>query len=325
MPPTSSFLYNQYLTNFGVAGFEMNPDLVATKIFPVVHVDKQSGLYRVWDSTAMFRDDFEVLPLGTESAGTDFNWSNDTYFAARHGLHIDIDYAELQNTDADINLKTMAAQTLGTKGRLYLERKTFAALFTTGIWKDYTGVSGAPGANQFKQWNDAASTPIVDIQAAEDYVIGITNGISPNTLVVSQAVWRTLQNHASVLARYTYVADTSTLSTAQVAAVLGVDNIYVVRTQYTSSIEGATKATTATLGKVAWLGYIPPVLNEFTPAPATIFSWDGVSGLPGVSDTVPIQEIEMPAIHSTRVEALMAFGIKVTSAPLGVFFASAVA
>jgi hypothetical protein len=326
MPTPSMYLYNQFLSNYGVAGFQMNPDLVATKIFPIVHVDKQSGLYRLWDSEAMFRDDFEVLPLGTETAGTDFKWSSDTYFAARHGLHIDIDDAERSNTDADIDLETLASQTLGSKGRLYLERKVFASVFTTGVWgKDYTGVSGAPGANQFKQWNDATSTPIVDIQAGEDVMIGSTNGIAPNTLVVSQPVWRALQNHASVVARYSYVSDTSTLTTAQVAAVLGVDNIYVVRTQYTSNIEGATKASTATLGKVAWLGYIPPTLNQFTPAPATIFSWDGVGLFPGVTDTVPVSKIRMDPIHSDRIEAIMAFGVKVSAPALGVFFASAVA
>jgi hypothetical protein len=41
--------------------------------------------------------------------------------------------------------------------------------FTTGVWTGaVTGVSGAPGANQVKQWNDAARRPIEDVKANSD-------------------------------------------------------------------------------------------------------------------------------------------------------------
>ena len=326
MPLPSVTHYDSFLTGLGVAAFQQPPfGYVMKNIFPTIRVNRQSDKYRIWDDEDFLRDDFEVLPISTESAGTDFKFSSDTYYATRYALHVDIDDQELNNADSDIDLVSSSIQVLASKGQLKLERQGIAKLMTTSVWgQDLTGVSGAPGANQFKQWNDAASTPITDFDTASDIVLNKT-GLVPNVAVVSQAVWRALQRHASVAARFQYVRDYSQVSEDMVAAVLGLERLYVVRSIRTTNVEGATKAYSTNLGKVAWLGYVPANVGPMTPTPAAYFAWDGVGGMPGISETTPIFRFRMDEIHSDRIEAYLAFDVKVTAPSLGVFFNTAVA
>lgn len=85
--------------------------------------------------------------------------------------------------------------------QLFLNREIiFASRYASaGVWDtEWDGTAGAPGADQFLHWSDAASTPIDDVADFVEVMYGKT-GLAPNTMLIPRAVARTLKTHPQVL------------------------------------------------------------------------------------------------------------------------------
>jgi len=322
-PSFSQVHVDAILTNISIAWMQMQDNFIADKVFPVVPVDKKSNKYFLYTKNDWYRDEAQRRAPGTESAGSGYNLSTDTYSCDVFAFHKDVDDQTVANSDAPLNPLREASEFVTRRLLLRREVQFVSDYMTTSVWGlDLTGVAGTPSTNQFKQWSDYAnSDPIIDVEAAKAQIL-TTTGMEANTLVLGYETFRQLRHHPDLVDRIKYTS-AETITTDMIARMFEVDRVLVSKSVKATNNEGATAAYSTTLGKVAWLGHVASNPGLLTPSAGYIFGWTGVSG--GLGSTIGTSSFRMEHLKASRVEAEVAFDNKVVAADLGVFMASAVA
>jgi hypothetical protein len=291
---------------------------------------KQSDLYWVFDRDAWYRTDARERAPGTESVGVGWKVSTTPYFAPVFAVHNDIDDQTRSNADPAIMLDQTATELVTTQLLRKRDITWSTAYFNTGIWTggpsatDMTGVVGAPGnANQFRQWDQAGSTPIIDIRTQIMNIARVT-GYRPNTLVLGAKVWTALADHPDLLERIKYT-ERAIAGPDLLASLLDLKNVYVNWVIQNTANEGATATYDFALatGKSALLVYANPA-----PAPRTVsggytFAWTGFLGANAYGARV--KSFRMEWLESDRIEGEMAYSQKLIAGDLGVFFSGCTA
>jgi hypothetical protein len=311
------------LTNISVAYIQKAENYIADKVFPVVPVDKKSNKFFKYDKNDWFRDEAQRRADATESAGSGYSLSTDTYNADVWAFHKDVGDQTVANADVPLAPLREAAEFVTNRMLLRREAQFMTDFFTTGVWgTDTTGVSGTPSTNEFKQWSDFAnSDPLEDIEAGKEKVLS-TTGMEANTLVLGYQVFRKLKNHPDLVDRIKYT--TRDVITEQVmASLFGVDRVLVAKSVKATNNEGAAGAYAFNVGKSALLCHVAPTPGLLTPSAGYIFAWTGISG--GLGATIGTSQFRMESLKATRVEAEMAFDNKLVSADLGYYMSSVVA
>jgi hypothetical protein len=314
---------NRPLGNISVAYQQEETAFVASQVFPNIPVDHKSDDFRTWDRQAWSRTETQERAPATESVGTGWKTGTDSYSARVYALHVDVDDQTRANSDSDLQVDRQATR-LVTRQNLIKKEKLWAdAFFKTGVWgRDVTGVSAGPAANQFLQWNDAASDPVMDVKK-EIIRFQEATGYTPNTIVASPHVEMWLLEHADVVDRVKYVRDTISLARNVLAQLFGVQRFLVPTAIADTAAEGAAFNPTFIYSKGLWLGYVTPEPGLLVPSAGYTFSWRGYLGASAFGTR--IKKFRLEAIASDRVEGEMAFDLKKVAGDLGVFFASAVA
>lgn len=329
-PSQADLHVNVPLTNVSIAYLQKADAYIADKVFPRVPVSKQSDLYWKYSKSDWRRTEVQKRAPGTESAGVGWRVNTDSYFAHVYAVHKDIDDQVRANADSNWRLDKEATQFITNQMLLKRDLDWAARYFTTGVWAtDKTGVSGVPAANQFKQWNDAASDPINDVAQWQIDQIELT-GFKANTLVIGSHVLKELKNHPDILDRIKYTQK-GIVTTDLLATLFDVEKVLVSYATSTSVAEvndAATQDAAATFDfvvnpKAALLVHTASAPSLMTPTAGYIFTWNGY--LAGNSHGIRIKNFRMEQIASDRVEAEMTYDMKVVAPDMGVFLASAVA
>jgi hypothetical protein len=322
-PTISSVHIDAILTNISVAYMQQANNFVATRVFPLVPVDKQSNKFFKYTKNDWFRDEAQVRADATESAGGGYNLSTDSYSADVWAFHKDVGDQTRANADAPINLDREAAEFVTSRILLRQEIDWQSTFFTTSVWgQDYTGVAGTPSTNEFKQWSDYTnSDPIEDIEGGKEKILS-TTGFEPNTLVLGYQAFRKLKNHPDLVDRIKYTTS-NVITEETMARLFGVDRVMVTKSVKATNNEGASEAYSFVHGKAAMLCYSAPTPGLLQPSAGYTFGWTGVSG--GIGATIGTSRFRMESLKSDRIEGEAAWDHKVVAADLGVFFATCVA
>lgn len=332
MNPTSSDLHvSQPLTNISVAYIQSEDTYIADKVFPRVPVQKQSDLYWKYHKSEWRRQDVEKRAPSTETPGVGWNVTTDQYFAHVYGVHKDIDDQLRSNADSNFSLDRDSTKFITNQLLLKRDQDWITSYFTTGIWDtDFTGVSGAPGAGQIQQWNEAGSDPIGDVTEGIIAQRELT-GFAPNTLVIAPRVLHALKNHPDILDRIKYT-QRGLVSEDLLASLFGVGKILVTwatqvtgngpRTQDPNEADDAAEYEFMT-GNNALLVYANSSPSLMTPSGGYIFTWNGY--LAGNERGIRVKRFRMEPIASDRIEAEMTYDMKVVSPDVGTFYSDAVA
>lgn len=299
-----------------------NNRYVADKVFPVIPVDKKTNKYYVYPKGDWFRDEAALRAPGTESVGSGYRLSTDSYSCDVFAFHKDIDDQTRSNADSQIDLDRDATLFITQRMLLRREIQWVTDFFTTGVWgTDWTGVAAAPTGNQFLQWNDANSDPVSNIEAMKTQMLS-TTGYVPNTLTLGYQVFAQLKQHPAIYNRIKYTtAENITLDL--LARLFELDRVFVASAVKNTANEGATNAFSFVHGKAALLTYSAPNPGLMTPSAGYSFTWTGVSD--GLGLNVGISSFPIPALRVQRVESQMAWDNKVVATDLGIFLASAIA
>jgi len=324
MPPTRAQLhYDAILSSVSQAIIQDAAGFIAPRVFPVIPVEKQSDKYIIFDQEWFLRDEMDVRPPSTESAGTGFTISRDNYDAEVYGLHKDI--ADRDRKNADFDYERVATKVLSQQALQKLERTFVTKFLTTGKWGvDITGVaSSAVLGTSVIQWSDKInSDPIADIDIAVD-TIAQNSGLQANTAVFGAKTFRALQRHPLVREQFgTQKADSVTPD--QVGSVFNIPRVFVARAIKATNVKGQTLTTDFIVGKVAWIGYVAPDAAPEVASAGYTFNWNQDIGGGDLSQA-PISVFRMEHLKADRVETEVAFDMKVVSRPLGYFFNSVVA
>ena len=322
--PTSSQVHvDAILTNISVAYLQRAENFIADKVFPVVPVDKQSDKYFVYSKNDWLRDEARVRTDGTESVGSGYNITTDTYYADVYAIHKDIGDQTRANADAPINVDREAAEFVTHRLLTRREIQFVNDFMTTSKWgTDVAGVAASPTTGQTIQWSDYTnSDPIEDIEEGKAKILS-TTGFEANTLVLGYDVFRQLKNHPDLVDRIKYTSS-QTITEDMLARMFDIERVLVSKSVKATNAEGASAAYSFTTGKTALLAHVAPSPGILTPSAGYTFSWTGVSQ--GMGLTIGTSSFRLESLRATRVEAELAFDNKVVAADLGYFWNSIVA
>jgi len=315
-PTTSQVHVNRPLTNLSVAYIQSQDAFIATKVFPVVPVDKKSDSYYVYTKNDWFRDEAELRSPATESAGSGYNLGTASYDCKKWAIHKDIPDDVRENEDSPLSSDRDATQFVTQRMLLRKEIQWTADYFTTGKW----GTDVTP-ANLWS--NYGTSDPIADVRGGVRAILAVT-GMKPNKLVLGYDVFTKLQDHPDIIDRLKYVGGaTSAITRQQLAALFDIPEVLVCEAIKATNNEGETAAYDFVQGKHALLVYAAPSPSLLAPSGGYHFAWKGVSG--GAGETVAITKLRMDLKKADRIEGEFAFENKLVAADLGYFFNGAVA
>ena len=322
-PTSSSVHVDAILTNMSVAYMQKAENFIADKVFPVVPVDKQSDKYFSYDKNDWLRDEARLRTDGTESVGSGYNISTESYYADVFAIHKDIGDQTRANADAPINVDREAAEFVTHRLLTRREIQWSNDFMSAGVWgTTVAGVAGVPGGGQFRQWNDYInSDPIEDVEAGKAAILSVT-GLEANTLVLGYDAFRQLKNHPDLVDRIKYTS-AQTITEDMIARMFDVDKVYVSKAIKATNAEGAAGAYSFTTGKTAMLCHVAPAPGLLTPSAGYTFQWTGVSG--GLGATIGTSSFRLESLRATRIEAELAFDNKVVGTDLGYFFNTCVA
>lgn len=310
---------NKPLTNISVA-YIQTQGFVSDQVFPTVPVAMQSDLYYTFSRDDFWRDEAKTRAPGTESAGGGFGLSTSQYFTTVEAFHKDVSDQLRANADSVLQLDTAVTQYVTQKLMIRRERRWVSSFFTTGVWgTDITGVAASPSAGQTLQWDVAAATPRVDVDAGKVAITQQT-GFTPNTLVICYPALLKLRSNADIRDQYKYTSADS-IDEAMLANYFGVGKLVVTSAVYSTANEGATPATAFIGGKNALLCYSATAPSIMQPTAGYTFAWTGLIGGQG---GIRIKRFRQENLESDRIEGQMAYDMKVVTPTMGYFFSGIV-
>lgn len=330
MPNTRQQVHiDKPLTMMALAYIQMAQDFIASRLAPIIRVDKASDLYWIYNKADWARDDMQPRAIGTKASSSDYQLSTDRYlcleYAHRHAV-----YDQMRGqADDGIDLDRNATEFVTRKALLKYERVLTQKVFTTGVWNggtDITGVSGTPSTNQVKQWNDPTSTPIADIDAQKEAIL-LATGYIPNTLTVPFNVFNKLKEHPAILERIKYnggPTNPAVVTEAALAQVFNVQNFLVAKSVIETAKPGAASARAFTLSKAALLCYINPG-KPYKEVPSALYTFADTNVSQGLGAEAAIRTYREEDIRAEWHEAEMSLDVKITGSDLGVFFTSIIA
>lgn len=262
-------------------GNQVGRPYIADRVLPRVRVDGTTFKYTNWDVEEPFR-----VPDTQVGRRSQLNEVNLTATEASDSV---LDYglsSSIPNSDILASQGNGAGQGLGVKGRhvrqlvdwVALDREVRVASLITTAGNYQTGYKATLTGSG--QWSDAASSPVNVIQDAAAGML-----IPPNIGVCSLAVANALRRHAAVSVALGGSSESGRqVPLAELAAILGLDDIIVANTLVATNKKGQTFTNAQIWGKHFALLRVTPQSNGFVDTPESpsfgyTFQWqDTVAG-----------------------------------------------
>lgn len=306
-PTQSDAHIDEALTNLSVAYATDESTYISSQVFPTVSVDKQTDKYWIYTKEDWFRDEAEKVADNTETVGSGYRVSTDSYHCDVWGFHRDLGRQLRANADAVLRLEQNATRFVTQRLLIRQEIQWATDYFKTGVW----GTDTTPTA----LWSDyTSSDPIMDIEIGKEAILGVT-GYEPNTLVLGYQVFKFLKNHPDIRDRIKYTSSEN-VTTQLLARMFEVDRVLVAKGIKATNTKGATAAYSFIHGKHALLCYSAPAPAMEAPSAGYTFQWNGIGSGGGIA----IDAFDIRKTKTRRVEGEMAWANKVIATDLGYFF-----
>lgn len=243
---------NAPLTNLSVQYANNLTGFINNK-FPTIQVQKESDAYYIY-GREHFKIPQTIRANGSPANSAEYTVSTSTYTLEEHALRDVVTDRDRGNADAALQPDIDAMENLVSRIMLRKEIQARNLLFTTTNFTNSHSLTSTLG------WQDLTtiSDPIGDIQTATSIILTNT-GKRPNTLVVGyNAFNKGLRNHPNIIERIKY-SERAIISEDIVAAVFGIQNIWVGEAVQNTAAEGAAADSMAYIWATdAWVGYLEP-------------------------------------------------------------------
>lgn len=306
-------LVEPILTNLLVSYMQSDNRFVASRVFPYVPVDKDSGTFYTIPKAAFFRDEMEERAPGGEFANIDYSVSSDTYKTLQYAVAAEIPDEVRVNSQMPLSQETLKMRLFAQRSLIRKERAFAADFMVNSVW-------GTTDNNSTTDWDDTVSgDPVLDIETARRTISNNT-GMDPNTMVLGYIVHQAIKTHPDILDRLKYTtAATGSAVEAALAAIFEVDNYWVAKATYSATNESATFSATAIIDDDCLVCHVDPsaVLLSGTEAAATsgkTFTWAGGGGAGSVYTHYD------PKIHATVLQHKEQWDQKAIATDLGYLF-----
>lgn len=307
----------QYIDNINqdvaMAYFQNASNFVSTQVFPAVTVSKQSEKYYQFSKNDFMREQLVARPNASESTGTGFSLSTDSYNCevfARHRIITQRDRANWNLTS--ITIEQATTEQLMQVALQTMERDWASNFFSAGLWGTTTTLTGNDLWSAY-----GTSDPLANVDEAKSRILNRT-GFDANTGVMDYATWQKLKRHPLVVDRVSGGATTANpalVTLSSVAALFELQRLFVCKAIKATNVENETASYAPIHGTAMLVCYVPPTPAPTTPSAGYCFMWD-VAG----SDT-PTGVYSIPDPHkgigSVKLEIELAWDFKLTGADLG--------
>jgi hypothetical protein len=328
LPTAGDVHVNAPLTDMSVQYAQSLDKFGADKLAPIMPSDKQTNLFFKFTKSYWGRDEMKVRGPGSEAVEAGYGVETDSFACIGYAVKKMIADQVRSNEDNPLNSDRNAMQFVTQLERIRREKAFAAACLATSKWStDKAGVAGTPTTNQFKQWNDSASTPIENIRAYCTEIELLTLGAArPNVLGISQPVWDALADHPDIVDRLKYggqlAGALAKVSPDMVAALLGLDEIVILSAVENTALEGATAAASYIAGKGAVLLYRNTTPSIESVTAVRTFTWKNYLA---TDAGFRIKKYRDEGRASDVVEMESAFVHKIAAQDAGAYLATVVA
>lgn len=283
---------------------------VASRVFPAVPVDTDSGSFLKLTKRYWFRDGLQPRAPGDPFSRVDLGTESDTFKTLQWAADEAIADEVRANSTLPLDLERAAIEHLGLLSLLRKEKQFADDFMKTGVWgTDDTSAT---------DWDEANSDPIENLIDAAG-VIQATTGFTPNTLVVGAIVDRALMKHPDVLDRlkYTQAATQNNIRSA-LAAMLGIENYLVAPAIMETANEGQTASYGPIIDDDALLLYVNPAAGWGSVSAGKTFTWQPGGGAGS------IYRYRDASRHADVIQHKEQWDQKVIAPELGYFFSDIV-
>lgn len=323
MPSKQETHIDKILTNLSVKYTQDDTAFIASKVFPMVPVAKQSDKFFVYKREDWFRDEAEKRAMGTESVGGDYELTTDVYFAERYAFHKDVYDEERANSDDPLSPDEDATAFVTEKLLLNKENNWAKRFFKAGVWGTDLAGADTPAAGKVIYWdNYTSSDPIKDMSDYSTNVSEVT-GKQPNTLVIGRRVYNALKNHPDILDRIRY-SQKGVVTTDLIAELFDVERILVATAIQNIAKKGQVADMKYIMGNNALLCYTTPTPRLRTATAGYTFVWTGLMGSAAWGGRINRIPNPLVGLGTERIEAECCYDMKVIAADMGVFFENVV-
>jgi len=319
---------DEQLSNVSVAFTQDATDYVAGTVAPVIPVQQPAGFYQVIPKGEFFRNRVEPRPMGGRPPNVGHRLTRQPYAVEEYGLESSLDDRSRSNATPPYDPEESKVKQLTEEHMINKDSKWATEYFVTGQWTgntEQTGVTGAPGANQFQFFNEAGSDPIGVIQT-QNRVLKKGTGKWGNVLVLGSKVFDDLIEHPDIISRYVNV-EPGVIGKSQLAEVFfrrGGGRVVVADAIQNTANPGAADSMDFILDERAMLlAYVTPTPGIDVPTAMYTFAWTGLLG-PNAFQTVGVWRGRDGRAHSDWFQVRMAYSFQIVSADLGIFFNTAV-
>jgi len=250
----------------------------ADKIAPIVPVNKQTDLIKVFSQADMWRIDNTVRAPGNEANRVSVSVSSLSYVAKNYALRADITAEDKANADAGFVRSLEEGRVITLKDKLDMDWDRRVAVQVTNT--SNVGCS----ANVGSSWTDLTnSDPYSDINTQIDNIEDGT-GYRPNRMVIGGEAFRYLARNNNIIdkTKETALTGASTNTTAgRIADLFELDQITVARSYFNTAQEGQALALSRVFDPHVLLYYAPERPSIETPSLMYSFRWN-VAGIPSM-------------------------------------------
>lgn len=282
--------------------------LIAPMIYPVVSVDKETGVYYTWPKAESMRLYDAFRARGREANRITFDVSSDGYAVKNYSLALDVPLEDIANADAALNIQASAAERVTDGLNLAWEDRLATTLTTTTNMTSSTALSNP--------WSDFAnSSPVDDLYTARNAIRKQT-GYTPNVWIFSDVAWTNISRHPDVIEFIRGKGDDTgggPVTEGQLASALGGGRVLIGKGLKNIAAEGQSAVFTDVWSTACVVLYVAPNPGMMQPSHGYTFRWTP-TGLPG---PLAVERYQNTRPKTESVEVHMFQDEKVTGADLG--------
>ncbi len=274
--PANQIHIDKHLTNVAL-NFRTPRDFFCNMIAPVVNVQKQSDLYKVYDQGDLWRIEDTQRAPGTEANEIDINISSDSYFAKNFAMKAKLTIEDMANRDAAFVRDQTTGMVLTLRDKLMLDcdnrvgalvsntSNVGSAVNVASAWADSTGCP------------DANADPFCDLNERIDSV-HFGTGYRPNKMLIGVTAWKNLKRHPLIIDKTQKTGVTGGAANAsilQIQELFGFDKVLLASTFKDNAEEGQAKAIVPIFDDQILIYYAPPTPSLELPSYMYSFRWTG--------------------------------------------------
>jgi hypothetical protein len=246
MPTLAGVRHDPLLTNISI---QYGPTgHIADNVLPVVPVRLEDGQYIEYDMSRFNTPEAKRNPR-TRYKEVDWARTKSSYHAEEYGLEGRIDDRERDNAAAPLDLDETTTEILTDNILNNRERRVANLVLSTSNVTQNTTLSGA------NQWSDASGGDPIGVAQTAASTIQAATGLLPNSLVLGYKVWNKLITNTKIKAE---LVEGEQLSLQRLAALFGVQFVYIGTILTTTSKKGQTVTLGDVWGKDALFFYSQP-------------------------------------------------------------------